>query len=180
MGQETRDLAKFTVSRFKNKEVLDTTKVKQWSEWEPPDPAGLALETETKHAVRVIKRTTDIFEHRNRNGKPENHETVVGQGQYFQNPVVENREQHHETFDVSTLERMQDVTFFLGDQRNQTNKRKEGDTRTHTYHSVTDWQRTTVCAVTEADMANSAADGPLEITISLLDAVSEKHVWEMF
>ena len=78
-----------------------------------------------KQAVSVIKRmeltspSTGIVMLNSRNP-----ETVESQSQYFQNLVAMlvpgSREQIHEAFDVITLERMQDVTFVVSDQRNQT------------------------------------------------------------
>ena len=55
-GREARDLAKY-ISRFKNNEIWDTTEVKQRSEWEALIPQDRDFETDTKQAVRVVKRT---------------------------------------------------------------------------------------------------------------------------
>ena len=55
--QEARDIAKNIRNRFKNKEIWDTTEVKQSSKWEILIPQDREWETDTKQAVNVIKGT---------------------------------------------------------------------------------------------------------------------------
>ena len=104
-GQEARDLAKYIRSRLENKEIWDTTEVRQRSERRFLVPQDRDWETNTKQAVNVIKRT----ELTSSTGgivmvNPRNLETVVSQRQSFPNPVVilllGSREQIHEAFDL--------------------------------------------------------------------------------
>ena len=95
MGQEARYLAKYIMSKFKNKEILDSTEVRQRSEWEFLVPQDRDWETDTKRSCeRDHKKRADIFEHWNCDWKTR---------------------EICRAFDGIKLERMQEVTFVVGD-----------------------------------------------------------------